>query len=86
MEDVTLTAQEELAAQAIGLEAMRYLKQTETIRKIARETEKKAIEVLEEIRRVLDDDGLDDPECFQRIESILAALEDAGIFTSRHDW
>lgn len=86
MEDVTLTAQEELAAQAIGLEAMRYLKQTETIRSIARETEKKAIEVLEEIRRVLNDDSLEDPECFQRIEAILTALENAGIFTSRHDW
>ena len=86
MEDVTLTAQEELAAQVIGLEAMRYLKQTETIRSIARETEKKAIEVLEEIRRVLDDDSLEDSECFQRIEAILTALENAGIFTSRHDW
>ena len=86
MEDVTLTAQEELAAQTIGLEAMRYLKQTETIRSIARETEKKAIEVLEEIRRVLNDDSLEDPECFQRIEAILTALENAGIFTSRHDW
>lgn len=86
MEEVKLTAQEELAAQAIGLEAMRYLKQTETIRSIARETEKKAIEVLEEIRRVLDDDSLEDPECFQRIEAILTALENAGIFTSRHDW
>lgn len=81
MEEVTLTAQEELAA-----EAMRYLKQTETIRRIAQETEKKAIEVLEEIRRVLNDDSLEDPECFQRIEAILTALENAGIFTSRHDW
>ncbi len=86
MEEVTLTAQEELAAEAIGLEAMRYLKQTETIRRIAQETEKKAIEVLEEIRRVLNDDSLEDPECFQRIEAILTALENAGIFTSRHDW
>lgn len=81
-----LTAQEELAAQAIGLEAMRYLKDGETIRKIAAETESRAMRALERIRRILNDDSLDDPECFQRIESILTALEDAGIFTSRHDW
>ena len=86
MNDMELTAQEELAAEAIGLEAMRYLKQTETIRRIARETEKRAIEALEEIRRVLNDDSLEDPECFRRIEAILTALENAGIFTRRHDW
>lgn len=81
-----LTAQEELAAQAIGLEAMRYLKDGEPIRKIAAETESRAMRALEGIRRILNDDNLDDPECFQRIESILSTLEDAGIFTTRHDW
>lgn len=86
MEDATFTAQEELAAEAIGLEAMRYLKQTETIRKIARETEKKAMEALEEIRRVLNDDSLEDPECFQRIDAIVTILGDHGIYTHRHDW
>ena len=60
-----LTVQEELAAQAIGQEAMR---------------------ALEGIRRILNDDALDDPECFQRIASILTALEESGIFTTRHDW
>lgn len=86
MEDITLTAQEELAAEAIGLEAMRYLKQEETIRRIARETEKKAMEVLEEIRRVLNDDSLEDPECFSRIDAIVTALDDHGMYTHRHDW
>lgn len=86
MNDMELTAQEELAAEAIGLEAMRYLKQTETMRRIARETEKRAIEALEEIRRVLDDSSLEDPECFHRIEAILTLLENQGITSSRHDW
>lgn len=86
MNDMELTAQEELAAKAIGLEAMRYLKQTETIRKIARETEKHAIETLEEIRRVLNDDSVDDPECFQRIEAIICAMESGGLHINRHDF
>ena len=81
-----LTVQEELAAQAIGQEAMRYLKQEETVRRIAAETESKAMRALEGIRRIMNDDALDDPECFQRIASILTALEESGIFTTRHDW
>lgn len=81
-----LTAQEELAAQAIGLEAMRHLKQEETVKRIAAETESKAMRALEGIRCILNDDALDDMECYQRIAAILAALEESGIFTTRHDW
>ncbi len=81
-----LTAQEELAAQAIGLEVMRYLKQEETVKSIAAETESRAMRALEGIRRILNDEYSSDPECFQRIEAILSALEEAGIFTTRHDW
>ena len=81
-----LTAQEELAAEAIGLEVMRYLKQEETVKRIAAETESRAMRALEKIRSILNDDSLEDPECFQRIEAILTALEDHGVFTTRHDW
>ena len=80
------TTREELAAEAIGLEVMRYLKQEETVKRIAAETESRALRALEGIRRILNDDALEDPECFQRIESILAAWEEAGISTARHDF
>lgn len=80
------TTREKLAAEAIGLEVMRYLKQEETVKRIAAETESRALRALEGIRRILNDDALEDPECFQRIESILAALEEAGISTARHDF
>lgn len=86
MEEVKLTAQEELAAEAIGLEVMRYLKREEVIQGIARETEKTAIEAPEEIRRVLNDDSLEDPECFFRIDAIVTALDNHGMYTHRHDW
>lgn len=86
MNDMELTTQEELAAEAIGQEVMRYLKQEETVTRIAERTESKAMRALEGIRRILNDDALEDLECFERIESILAALEEAGIFTTRHDW
>lgn len=86
MEKFELTAQEELAAEAIGLEVMRYLKREETVKRIVAEADSKAMRALEGIRRILNDDSLEDPECFQRIESILTALEDYGVFTNRHDW
>ena len=77
---------EDLAAEAIGLEVMRYLKQEETVKRIAAETESKAMRALEGIRCILNDDALDDMECYQRIAAILTALEDHGVFTTRHDW
>ena len=86
MEEFELTAQEDLAAEAIGLEVMRYLKQEETVKRIVAATESRAMRALEKIRRILNDDSLEDPECFQRIEAILTALEDHGVFTTRHDW
>lgn len=75
----------ELAAQAIGLEVLEHLKETWTPEKLAQEAESRALKALEDIRRVLDDDKLEDPECFRRIEAIVNALEANGIRTSRHD-
>jgi len=77
---------EELAAQAIGYEVLKYLKETESFKKLEQKPESKALQVLEEIRCILDDSSLDDPECFHRIESIVNTLEANGIHTTRHDW
>lgn len=81
-----LTIQEELAAQAIGTEALGYLKQTWTPQRLAQEAEKRALKALEDVWLALEDDTLEDPECFHRIEAILSALEKNGIYTSRHDF
>lgn len=81
-----LKIQEELAAQAIGTEALEYLKQTWTPERLAQETEKCAVNTLDDILRALEDDTLEDPECFYRIEAILKALEKNRIYTSRHDF
>ena len=46
-----------------------------------------SFQTLERIRDIVDDDSLDDPECFQRVERIIRALEDAGIGGGeRHDY
>lgn len=34
--------------------------------------EKRAVRTLEAIRQILEDDALDDPECFQRIDALVS--------------
>ena len=49
--------------------------------------EKRCFVLLEQIRQILADDTLDDPECFHRIESIVSLLESNGIDCgARHDF
>ncbi len=47
----------------------------------------KCYETLQKIKAVVQDDSLSDPDCFDRIEAIVRALEDAGINPgARHDF
>lgn len=49
--------------------------------------ERACYRTLEQIRAVLNDDSLDDPNCFYRIEAIVAAFEAMGSDGgSRHDF
>ncbi len=80
-----LSIEEEFAAQAIGMEALKYLKETWTPETLALKAENRALKALEDIRRALDDDALDDPACFHRIQAILDVLEKNDIYSTRHD-
>ena len=70
---------------AIGKLVVNYLESLGTV-ELPSLAESSALKLIAEIKAVLDDDSLEDPECFQRIEAILTALEDHGVFTTRHDW
>lgn len=84
---MSLSIAEELYVQSLGWEVLRYLKREEgKLLSLYREADSEALRVLEEIRRVLDDDTLDDPDCFKRIEAIVKAFHAHEISTSRHDW
>lgn len=48
--------------------------------------ESRTLRLIAEIKSVLDDETLDDPECFHRIERIVNALAAGGVSTTRHDW
>ena len=54
---------------------------------LARVLEGRCWQALREIRAVLDDETLDDPACFQRIEEIVGICERLGLGGgSRHDF
>lgn len=48
--------------------------------------ESKALDIIAEIKAVLDNEALNDKECFQRIEDIITIFQANGIDTTRHDW
>ncbi|MDE6455193.1 MAG: hypothetical protein K2L38_04635 [Dysosmobacter sp.] len=45
-----------------------------------------AMDLLSDVLAILDDDALEDPECFRRIDEIVSAFWAKGIYTPRHDW
>lgn len=79
--------EDELYARSLGWEVMRFLKREETkLLALRQETDSDALRIVEKIRCILNDDTLDDPECFERIERIVQTFYANGISTSRHDW
>lgn len=77
---------EGLYAQAIGREALKYLSRADVREAAVQEARSAALQVLTEIKTILDDDALDDPACFRRIDAIVDAFHKSGISTIRHDF
>lgn len=77
---------EELTAYVIGQAFLAHMKEAGVMQDILAAVDGKAMQILEEIRRTLDDETLDDPECFLRIEKILTVLESHYIGSPRHDF
>lgn len=49
-------------------------------------TESKAIELITEVKAILNDDSLDNLQCFRRIDAIVNVFSSNGMDTLRHDW
>ncbi|WP_297982956.1 hypothetical protein [uncultured Oscillibacter sp.] len=56
------------------------------MRKLVSETISRALRTPEKIRKILNDDSLNAPACFHRVEAVVKILESNGIETTRHDW
>ena len=72
--------QDQIWAQAVGEVHLRTAKNQDW----KEEVDTRAVRLLEEIQAVLDDDSLDDPACFRRMEELLAVWNRAGLTTIRH--
>ena len=83
---MNMTVEKELLAHAIGTEIVRYLEEENAVEAAKRGAEHQAAKVLEEIQAILDDESLEDPECFQRIEQIVNTFQKHNLSTTRHDW
>ena len=79
-----LSMEDELWAQVIAQEMLRYARASGE-RFMASRVDSEAVRVLSEIKKVLDDPDLDDPECFYRIDSIVSTFYQAGLSTRRHE-
>lgn len=72
-------------AQAIGQEVVKFIcsfRPGDLIPLVNQES----LSLLAAIKAILDDDSLDDPQCFRRIEALVDAFYAHGIPTDRHDW
>ena len=73
----------QLCANAIGNYIITYL-DCLSDEAIANMTELCAVQLLRRIKEILDDEALDDPTCFQRIDAIVSAWHEAGLSSDRH--
>ncbi len=78
-----LSVPEEYYIKVIGKAMLDYAKDYD-IHEAARRMESAAMELIEQIRDILNDNTLADPECFYRIEALVDAFADAGLYTTRH--
>lgn len=44
-----------------------------------------ALKLVAEVKAILDDDGLEDPACFRRIDALVDAFHAGNVPTHRHD-
>ncbi len=69
-----------LWAQALGEQMLKIAKAQDW----ERDVDSRAVRLLTEIQTLLDDDRLDDPTCFQRMEGVLEKWNQVGLWTTRH--
>ena len=74
-----------LYEKVIGQQVLEYVEALRAEELLA-SVESEALKLLSEIKAILDDDAIEDPECFRRIDAIVNAFWSRGIDTSRNDW
>lgn len=71
--------------QAIGRMVLEYIDKFKPY-ELSPLAESEAMRLIAKIKMILDDDDVSDPECFHRIDEIVDAFNENGVYTHRHDW
>lgn len=74
-----------LASRSLGLEMLFYIGGMSKDMFIDR-VDGEMMRILLDIIKILEDDTLDDPTCFHRIDAIVSVFQDKHFGISRHDW
>lgn len=72
-----------LYAKAVGELILNYCERISPA-DIFQQTESNVLSLITEIKNILDNESLSDPECFYRIDAIVTAFHRAGVPTTRH--
>lgn len=70
---------------AVGKLVVDYLESLGTV-ELPALAESSALKLIAEIKDILDNDDLEDPECFRRIDALVDAFHVRNVPTGRHDW
>ena len=84
---MAIPIEDKLYAEMLGWDVLKYLKNNEErLQSLRQNLDSEAMRILNKILYILDDDFLEDEDCFERIEQIVKAFHESNISTSRHDW
>ena len=82
-----ISLEDKLYAEKLGWDVLKYLKDNEErLHGLRQSLDSDAMRILNKILYILNDDFLDDEDCFERIESIVKIFHENNISTTRHDW
>lgn len=80
-----ISTAKEFCAKALGDYVLNYLEPL-TPSDILPLAEHSAVALVHEIQAILDNEALDDPTCFRRIDAIVDTFHRHGLSTTRHDF
>ena len=84
-DEMGLDISRDMYAKAVGDLVLNYV---DTLRpyELSPIAESGALKLISQIKAILDEGDTGDSECFHRIDEIVNAFYESGIYTSRHDW
>ena len=85
IDEMGLEISKDMYEKAIGAIVIEYINKFRPY-ELSQIAESEALKLIAKIKTILDNDDLSDSKCFHRIDEIVDAFNENGIYTRRHDW